>query len=584
MVIMAVTTTMMTSPIVSYLDPAATALTITGAVANPSGKRAMSPTATTDGRDDDDKFQVLITLDRFERVPALMTLVQSLRTSPGTPDTSSAVAPSTQGALSLVAVRLMELSERTSEVMRLAESAETLRRDPLVNVLVTFAALNRVAARSVLGICPAGEFGERVAAEAHSAAVDLIVLPYSGSRLSGQFVAAVQRAASVTVGALLDQGLAGTSDGATVKFAASVTARRPTLLFVFLGGEDDRDAVDVVLRMAASGQFDVAVFRVRYGDEEARLEYGPLAKSKKRNSIIGSIAGGVGARSRKKSGNGSTPRPADLLAAGSGSDVNLAASADHDAAASPAASPAVAGIAGETPPLSLDLPLTRTRSYSMSAATPDDAAFARLRDQLAVVAASVSSGSIRVTVDEYEHPEPHEFALRRVLNLAASDLVVTGKRHGLMNVLALASQLGTSTAATAPAASKLKDSEVELLPHPGSLAASAAENAAANQLTTRSLFSSLIGTARGNGLVREPSAWDVHAAPIAPGNGGNAGKSGPGTPFATVNLAAPTTTSDSEPRAVFGTFGTFLVQRGARASILTLQGTGSLDEVVGGSH
>ena len=86
------------------------------------------------------KFTVL--LERIEHLPAIMTVAQLLQ-SPSSP------TPGRRSFLPRIdALRLVELSDRTSAVMRGSEAMELLRRDALVKVFEMFGKLNRIVVSS----------------------------------------------------------------------------------------------------------------------------------------------------------------------------------------------------------------------------------------------------------------------------------------------------------------------------------------------------------------------------------------------------------------------------------------------------
>lgn len=123
------------------------------------------------------KSKFTVVLERIEHLPAVMTVIQLLQQSSPSP-APSAPAPTRK----VDALRLIELSERTSAVMRGADNAaEVLGRDALVKVFELFARLNRLAVSSALSVVPYGEYAVSVVGHANRVGSDMIVLPWSAS-------------------------------------------------------------------------------------------------------------------------------------------------------------------------------------------------------------------------------------------------------------------------------------------------------------------------------------------------------------------------------------------------------------------
>lgn len=80
------------------------------------------------------------------------------------------------------ALRLMDLSDRTSAVMYGSVTAELLHRDPLVAALRTFARLHRVpVTTAALSVIPQEEFPAKICERAEETNADLVLLPWNTS-------------------------------------------------------------------------------------------------------------------------------------------------------------------------------------------------------------------------------------------------------------------------------------------------------------------------------------------------------------------------------------------------------------------
>lgn len=293
----------------------------------------------------------LFVLDRFEHLPGLLTLVQVLRPSsdahlqtspsggtlrrryngsteksegdgasslqhngastdgghassvPVLLDQSAAYAMS-QAPASVDALRLVELTERTSAVMRVAESDDTVQADPLINVFRAFVRLNKLPVQSALHVVSSDEFSSTVTDRARDASANFVIIPWTlpaagllggannGNNSGGLFARPVEtlfgtgtsdraeithhyQAAFVRrvvqtspchVGMLLERSAAGRVTVNTV----SPAAWGQHVLFAFMGGPDDRCALEMVLQWCKVNE-DVyaSVYRYRKSDASA---------------------------------------------------------------------------------------------------------------------------------------------------------------------------------------------------------------------------------------------------------------------------------------------------------------------------
>lgn len=81
--------------------------------------------------------------------------------------------------MSFDALRLVELTDRTSAVMRVAENENTMRADPISNVFRTFAQLNRLPVRASMSVVAPEQFPSTLISRAKSLASDFVILPWT---------------------------------------------------------------------------------------------------------------------------------------------------------------------------------------------------------------------------------------------------------------------------------------------------------------------------------------------------------------------------------------------------------------------
>ncbi|MCO5598548.1 hypothetical protein L7F22_052645 [Adiantum nelumboides] len=202
---------------------------------------------------------------------------------------------------SVDALRLMELTERTSAVMKVAEHDETVQADPLINVFRAFVRLNRLPIQAAMQVVPIDEFSSTVVTRAQNTKSDLVVLPWtlpstgllgsdqneSGSlrgpveRFFGAgssdvssvaryyqaaFVRKVIQTSPCHVGMLLERS----SGGQQISGQRSTVGWGQHVVFAFMGGPDDRCALEL-LREWCKVNEDVYATIYRYRKSDADL-------------------------------------------------------------------------------------------------------------------------------------------------------------------------------------------------------------------------------------------------------------------------------------------------------------------------
>ncbi|CEG82495.1 hypothetical protein RMATCC62417_16559 [Rhizopus microsporus] len=174
MVVMALITTFMTTPVVIYLYPEwyqkQTSATI-------DGNEKITPLDTMDDEKNSsyistltDRYCIVTMLNRIETVPSMMALMQLFNRDKA------------MSTVEIHALRLLELTQRTSDVMKFKEIGETARQDPVLNVLKTFASL--VGLRSLhTHLDFAQDYIKSIYAYAADVDADIVLLPWAQQRL-----------------------------------------------------------------------------------------------------------------------------------------------------------------------------------------------------------------------------------------------------------------------------------------------------------------------------------------------------------------------------------------------------------------
>jgi Kef-type K+ transport system membrane component KefB len=243
--------------------------------------------------------------------------------------TTSANAGIPKRPLEVHGVRLLELSDRTSSVMRLTEADDVYQqRDPVLNAFRTFSLLNDVAVAGRVAVVPTDSYADTLLSHASDISSDLVLIPWSdrgsltedhsvpldesttdrfspSSQLSFIQKAFQVSAATCTTAILIDNGLGGSGGGSN----ASNTVERPQtkrnvstisamsthelpllpitnkshqIFFPFFGGIDDRVALHFVLQLARNPNVFLTVANLTSSgghDSDADNDCGPSSSA-----------------------------------------------------------------------------------------------------------------------------------------------------------------------------------------------------------------------------------------------------------------------------------------------------------------
>ncbi|KAJ3087039.1 K(+)/H(+) antiporter, partial [Quaeritorhiza haematococci] len=187
MVVMALVTTFLTMPVVSWIYPKSFYL---GSKAGVGTNLSLAPPSTKDlpglfqlhqdgssapsPQEDERPLRILLTLPKIQTIAPMMALTQLLRRSrPVVPSKQSASGEQEKllpGAFSLDVLRLIPLTDRTSAVILAAEAGtEAMRWDPIIDVFQMFCRLNQVKVTPHVAVVPPVEFAENIVGTAAEA-------------------------------------------------------------------------------------------------------------------------------------------------------------------------------------------------------------------------------------------------------------------------------------------------------------------------------------------------------------------------------------------------------------------------------
>ncbi|KAJ1305432.1 hypothetical protein OPQ81_000442 [Rhizoctonia solani] len=262
------------------------------------------------------KRRFLFVFDKFESLPGAMMLSRLLQVAP-TPspqvEEPKVEVPGSPGSLNIAplpitdeeppvdprsvtidALRLLELTERTSAVMRSSEIDQLLTRDPLLTVFRTFADLEDIRVASSLSVVSHENFSASVAEHSTKNGDEMVVVSWTAgtthTTTHGQSAAPTPAAQVVNnpFDALFraTSGAETTSSGTHSHFLRGLFAKSPVdvalfmdrgpggqslggtggaqhLFMPFFGGPDDRLALSFVVQLCKHPLVSATVVRVR---------------------------------------------------------------------------------------------------------------------------------------------------------------------------------------------------------------------------------------------------------------------------------------------------------------------------------
>ncbi|KAI0819223.1 Sodium/hydrogen exchanger family-domain-containing protein [Trametes gibbosa] len=199
--------TFMTTPAVTLLYPPEfrTRATATGpsyataAIEKGAEDAARRSEGFEQSREDDTsrRSRFTVVLDKIEHLPGMMALTQLILPPPppyaerihtfsstleGSSDLltekRSPSPPTLPQTVSIDAIRLIELSDRTSAVMKGSNTEHLLATDPLLDIFTTFGALHGISVGNELAIVPFDDLGASVADHARRSNSQLVLVPW----------------------------------------------------------------------------------------------------------------------------------------------------------------------------------------------------------------------------------------------------------------------------------------------------------------------------------------------------------------------------------------------------------------------
>jgi len=251
------------------------------------------------------KNKLLVVLNKVEHLPAMMMLVQLLQPlSSSTKNGSAQLKIGEKGekenatldqqlsiSMTVHVLRLVELTQRISSVMKFNETEETTLYDPIMNIFRTFGQLNFVKVKANLAVVAQDFFAQQVVEKAEDTDANLVIIPWGGAgaiiddplnpleevlkprlkkETSPQVSHFIQEIFSevpsiANVGVFVDRGLGASPLTTSTENGISNISIR--VFLPFFGGIDDREALSFVVQLLDHPNVSINVLRVTKSPE-----------------------------------------------------------------------------------------------------------------------------------------------------------------------------------------------------------------------------------------------------------------------------------------------------------------------------
>ncbi|KAH9841680.1 Sodium/hydrogen exchanger family-domain-containing protein [Rhodofomes roseus] len=321
-VLEAVVLTFMTTPLVNKFYPPSMRVRLGHHTSHPDVNSSVSdadekgaatekinaPTLEKWNEVEEHKSRFTVVLDRIEHLPGMMVLTQLIQPAPIHNSSPKEKVVQRSSDICINALRLVELSDRTSAVMRSSNTESMLRKDPLLNIFGTFGRLHRVSVSASLAVVPYEDLSSSVLEHAQDHGSQLVLVPWvpaphstdnmadmpSGSADGSNPFEALFRAAGSGPGqassTLHSNFVCGIFAQARTDIALFIDHQHPSefslphgehhLFLPFFGGPDDRLALNFVVQLCSHPGVSATVVRMTNSafDELDRVD--SLAKPK----------------------------------------------------------------------------------------------------------------------------------------------------------------------------------------------------------------------------------------------------------------------------------------------------------------
>lgn len=235
---------------------------------------------------------------RVHKAKQKLPEIEEEPSSPSTSQQNSPLLRSTKRPLEVHGLRIVELTQRTSTVMKVSEVDEFTDRDPVLNAFRTFGRLNHLAVSAGISIAPEDSFAEVLTERATDRSSELLLVPWSEtgtisdpqdpqnvnlenrftSSIHNRFIHKVLNHATCSTAILVNRGFGGIektltrsvsihslklrNNGEIDQAVAPIADPSHHIFFPFFGGVDDRLALQFVLQLAQNSNVTATVVNV----------------------------------------------------------------------------------------------------------------------------------------------------------------------------------------------------------------------------------------------------------------------------------------------------------------------------------
>ena len=226
------------------------------------------------------RTRFIFVLNRLDNLPSMMAFTKLLHSPIEYKAEKQQAFVATNHNITIDALRLYELTDRTSAVMKAADAEETAKTDPLSNIYSTFAGLNGFHVRPQLSIELPEDFPQTVSRAANENATDMVVVPWSSganaqayedgpvvnpferyfksqsedrSPVYANFVRQIFLQTKCDVGLFLDRGV--------FSAPSAIPAGRQHIFLPFHGGPDDRTALEFTIQLCRHPGISASIIR-----------------------------------------------------------------------------------------------------------------------------------------------------------------------------------------------------------------------------------------------------------------------------------------------------------------------------------
>lgn len=322
----AIVVTFLTTPLVLFFYPEKYRVHLR--VNDSKGTEAVSSSKNTG--DDAIKTRFALILDKMEALPAAMTLTQLLHSDGGSPrprsiddvnssiDEKMAVETIESGSSShrpvvIEALRLMELTTRTSALLKSQEADLLLYNDPLVTTYRTFGQLNEFTVSANISVVNSYEYSQAIAEHVTATNSQMVIVPWprgttsvnegrsdprdgvrnpfdgvfhrttsqdqTSSVVYSEFIRSVFSRSPSDVALFIDRGM-----------IRSYGSNKQHLFLAFMGGPDDRLALNFLVQLCGNSTVTATVVKVTKTDSIAALDHRTIDDSLQEANAISNVS------------------------------------------------------------------------------------------------------------------------------------------------------------------------------------------------------------------------------------------------------------------------------------------------------